>query len=626
MKIGNNHKLNINKLKYRQEIIDPCFHLEERVRKKLIKRYDKPIWYYNVKMINDIIYNEKTHYVELFKEFLIYEDLNEFLKRYYKLNEINKKLPKILIFYEKYSRIYANYTVIPEAKYMYKNIKKKQKMIDQLQNENVECENEDENEEHKEDQKLSNTIFDSKALNSIDSLTMSLYDNLNNHNIDNSNIDQTNSKINESDNSVNNLLNQIEKTEKKMEKTKLKNKFANKTFILNNFKKNKKIKAKSNTLIGKSKNQLNNSIYNKAISAILNTNIHLKQSEKKNKNIKNRNLNSHINYTSKTKSNVNENLLIKPEKVISTFTSISPKIFHKKLFSSPTLSKKNIIVKQINNYKRASKLKKLFSNPSTYKPITQRESNSKILKQFNNKIKNNKSISKNKENQSVINNYNIINNFQEGSTQINIFTGNDLINSLNLQNNSIFNNSNFNSKSSSNKKNNYNNITYINSQRRFIKFKKEKFNLNLRTLIHKQIIEHDISTERNQKKNNFFDKLGKYFQNSKRNCKKDCNSMSKFSTNESNLISKIINNFPHYRKRNNKSIKEKNINLTNHNCSLLNSKCQFKIKKTGKNNNTNVKEKYNLKNLNDLNHYFKKSGITFGFNSERSKKVKTNIK
>ena len=619
MKIGNNHKLNINKLKYRQEIIDPCFHLEERVRKKLIKRYDKPIWYYNVKMINDIIYNEKTHYVELFKEFLIYEDLNEFLKRYYKLNEITIKLPKILKFYDKYSRIYANYTVIPEAKYMYKNIKKKQKMIDQLQNENVHFENEDENEENKEDEKLSNTIFNSKALNSIESLTTSLYCNINNNNTDENNNDQTNSIINESDNSVKNLLNQIDKSEKKMEKTKLENKFANKTFNFNNLKKNKKIKAKSNILIEKSKKKLSNSIYNKAISAIINTNIHIKQSEKKNRNIKNRNLNSYINYNSKTKSNVNDNLSIKQEKVISTLTSISPKILHKKLFSSPTLSKKNIIVKQINNYKRSSKLKKLFSNPSTYKPITQRESNSKILKQFNNKLK------KNKENQSVINNYNIINNFQEGSTQINIFTGNELINSLNLQNNSIFNNSNFNSKSSSNKKNNYNNITYINNQRRFIKFKKEKFNLNLRTLIHKQIIEHDISTERNQKKNTFFDKLGKYFQNSKRNCKKDYNSISKFSTNESNLISKIINNFPHYRKRNNKSIKEKNINLTNHNCSLLNSKCQSKVKKSGR-NNSNIKEKYNLKNLNDLNHYFKKSAINFGFNSERSKKVKTNIK
>ena len=619
MKIGNNHKLNINKLKYRQEIIDPCFHLEERVRKKLIKRYDKPIWYYNVKMINDIIYNEKTHYVELFKEFLIYEDLNEFLKRYYKLNEITIKLPKILIFYDKYSRIYANYTVIPEAKYMYKNIKKKQKMIDQLQNENVHFENEDENEENKEDEKLSNTIFNSKALNSIESLTTSLYCNINNNNTDENNNDQTNSIINESDNSVKNLLNQIDKSEKKIEKTKLENKFANKTFNFNNLKKNKKIKAKSNILIEKSKKKLSNSIYNKAISAIINTNIHIKQSEKKNRNIKNRNLNSYINYNSKTKSNVNDNLSIKQEKVISTLTSISPKILHKKLFSSPTLSKKNIIVKQINNYKRSSKLKKLFSNPSTYKPITQRESNSKILKQFNNKLK------KNKENQSVINNYNIINNFQEGSTQINIFTGNELINSLNLQNNSIFNNSNFNSKSSSNKKNNYNNITYINNQRRFIKFKKEKFNLNLRTLIHKQIIEHDISTERNQKKNNFFDKLGKYFQNSKRNCKKDYNSISKFSTNESNLISKIINNFPHYRKRNNKSIKEKNINLTNHNCSLLNSKCQSKVKKSGR-NNSNIKEKYNLKNLNDLNHYFKKNAINFGFNSERSKKVKTNIK
>ena len=626
MRIGNSHKLNINKLKYRQEIIDPCFHLEERVRKKLIKRYDKPIWYYNVKMINDIIYNEKTHYVELFKEFLIFEDLNEFLKRFYKLKEIHIKLPKILMFYDKYSRIYANYTVIPEAKYMYKNIKKKQKMIDQLQNDNLHNDNDEENEENNEDEKLSNTIFNTKALNSIESITMSFYENTNNNNIDNiNNVKQTNSRIDVSDNSVNNLLNQIDMTEKKMKKIKLENKFANKTFNFNNLKKSKKIKAKSNILIEKSKNQLNNSIYNKAISAILNPNIHIKQLEKTKKNIKNRNLNSYINYSSKTKSNVNENLLIKPEKVMSTFSSISPKILHKKLFSSPALSKKNIITKQINYCKRTSRLKKLFSNPSTYKPITQRESNSKFLKQFNYKLKKNKSISKNKENQSVINNYNIINNFHEGSTQINIFTGNDLINSLNLQNNSIFNNSNFNSKSSSNKKNNYNNIIYIKPQRRFIKFKKEKFNLNLRTLIHKQIIDHDISIEKNKKKKNFFDKLGKYFQNSKRNSKKDCNSISKFSTNESNLISKIINNFPRFRRRNNKSIKERNINLTNHNYSLLNSKCHFKIKKTGR-NNSNIKDKFNLKNLNDFNHYFKKSGITFGYSSERSKKVKTNIK
>ena len=78
---------NKSKKYYKEGIINPCILLENRVRKKLIIRYDKPLWYHDVKMINDIIYNEKTHYVELFKENLIYEDINEFLKRFYNINE-----------------------------------------------------------------------------------------------------------------------------------------------------------------------------------------------------------------------------------------------------------------------------------------------------------------------------------------------------------------------------------------------------------------------------------------------------------------------------------------------------------------------------------------------------------
>ena len=35
-------------------------NLEYRARFKLIKRYDKPLSYHDVKMINDILYNEKT--------------------------------------------------------------------------------------------------------------------------------------------------------------------------------------------------------------------------------------------------------------------------------------------------------------------------------------------------------------------------------------------------------------------------------------------------------------------------------------------------------------------------------------------------------------------------------------
>lgn len=39
--------------------------------------------YYNVKIINDIIYNEQTHIVSVFKDYLIYDDISEFLKRFY---------------------------------------------------------------------------------------------------------------------------------------------------------------------------------------------------------------------------------------------------------------------------------------------------------------------------------------------------------------------------------------------------------------------------------------------------------------------------------------------------------------------------------------------------------------
>ena len=151
--------------------------LENRVKHKLIKRYDKPLSYHDAKMINDILYNEKTRYVEAFKEYLIYEDFNEFLKRFYKSYEINFKLPKILNFYEKYSKIYANYTVIPESKYMYKNIKRKQKMIDQMQNNDINSEYE-EDEESNED--MSNTIFSSKVINSIYRKTLSTLNKSNN--------------------------------------------------------------------------------------------------------------------------------------------------------------------------------------------------------------------------------------------------------------------------------------------------------------------------------------------------------------------------------------------------------------------------------------------------------------
>lgn len=104
---------------------------ESRIR--MVMTHQINHYKYNKNVINSIIYNEKDHIVAEFKDYLIFDDFSEFLKRFYRLNESIIRLPNINEFYDNYSKIFPNYTNIPEAKYMYKNIKRKQKVINNNQ-------------------------------------------------------------------------------------------------------------------------------------------------------------------------------------------------------------------------------------------------------------------------------------------------------------------------------------------------------------------------------------------------------------------------------------------------------------------------------------------------------------
>ena len=95
---------------------------------------------YNTKVVSDIIYNENTHIVSVFKDYLIYDDISEFLKRFYATRETATRLPKIYDFYDKYSKVFPNYIVLREKKYMFKNISKKQRVIDEQQKRATEVE------------------------------------------------------------------------------------------------------------------------------------------------------------------------------------------------------------------------------------------------------------------------------------------------------------------------------------------------------------------------------------------------------------------------------------------------------------------------------------------------------
>lgn len=131
--------------------------------------------YYNVKVVNDIIYNDNTHLVSVFKDYLIFDDISEFLKRYYKKSEIQTRLVKIYNFYDKYSKVFPNYITLEENKYMFKNIERKQIAIDERQKFFQELEEKEKlNQQKSKNSNLSqlfdqdsNQMFDTKFVDSV---------------------------------------------------------------------------------------------------------------------------------------------------------------------------------------------------------------------------------------------------------------------------------------------------------------------------------------------------------------------------------------------------------------------------------------------------------------------------
>lgn len=62
-----------------------------------------------MKVVNDLIYNEATQLVSLFKDYLIMDDINEFLKRPYSLEESVLRVPRLAEFYNSQSTVLPNY-------------------------------------------------------------------------------------------------------------------------------------------------------------------------------------------------------------------------------------------------------------------------------------------------------------------------------------------------------------------------------------------------------------------------------------------------------------------------------------------------------------------------------------
>lgn len=204
MKSEKNELKNIPKQIYPLVALDKIISY---VQKLLCKKYFVSKISYQKLLIKNIIYDDKRRLVSVFKEQLIINDISEYMKKFYKRKESRIKLRKYFELYDKYSRIFPNYTPLIESKYIYTNIHRKQKVIDLQQHTN-------------KNNKIKNNkiIFNSDVYQSIEKISE-------NFNKDIFGID--NNELNNSLIQINNIINNINKYELNFEGIDLNNNISN---------------------------------------------------------------------------------------------------------------------------------------------------------------------------------------------------------------------------------------------------------------------------------------------------------------------------------------------------------------------------------------------------------------
>ena len=426
-------------------------NIKKKIHEKFKNKYKDMPLRYNSNIIDNIIYNERSHIVAAFKDRLITDDNGEFLKRYYNLEESFIRLPKFFEYYELYSKIFPNYTAIVESKYLYQNIQKKQKMIDLQEQMEIEKqkmknkENEkdiikkleitsefiDEYNTNERNKKTTENVFSTDIINSIFSKSNSEEMELL-FNINKKNISKEEKTFREK---IQNLVSSINKYDEKNKKEKSKNKGSSKKKESHSGKKNKINKSllgnDSNNKYVKINNIINKNIFRKK-NTIFNIN---------NEKISNKSINNKINNINKI--NKNEMNLIK---------LIESNIFKKKKKNSKHHNKNFF-----HNVSSSTSLKKDFSRTKFSS-----KDNSKKLSCYSLNILNNINVS---FPQRIIN-YNIIN----PNLKNNIKTSNPLTTRKKQKN--VLNFSLDKKKLSKNKKTNV--LKYTNSSNNIFEIKKKK--------------------------------------------------------------------------------------------------------------------------------------------------------
>ena len=390
---------------------------QNKIHRKFINKYKDMPLSYNSNLIEKIMHNKKAHIVSCFKDYLFIDDEGEFLKRYYLNKEIGIRIMKITEFYTLYSKLFPNYIGIEEGKYLFKNIRRKQLIINiQENNENDNCINKNILEECNTDSIHNSKIFTTNAIDS-------LFNETHGEEIEilfNVKRDDVSKNEEQFRNGINNILKTISKFDNKVEKqlfdkkvsllNLIKNqknnnlkkikKFHNNTGIFENiinFKKESKInlisKFLGNTSKIKNKNKNKNS---NLINRYTNINLHHKNNSKntnisklnstdrtlldkfdikQSHSLNNRNISQNMSTTMKTKkdiSNRNSNIQLKKKNQHSVLTNNLSHLMNSKAQNSIKNIKKELINQKSSKLFFSSRNEKnnFYSNSINSKSIT----------------------------------------------------------------------------------------------------------------------------------------------------------------------------------------------------------------------------------------------------------------
>ena len=131
----------------------------KEIYSKTLKKYDFSPNKYNISIINNLIFSINSRKATYLKDNLFYDISIEFFRRYYFKKEIKLYLTYFIAFYEENNKIFPNYyTCLPDSKYLFDNIQKKQQLLNSIEDQTIKNKNKD---------NTFNTIFSSSIKNSL---------------------------------------------------------------------------------------------------------------------------------------------------------------------------------------------------------------------------------------------------------------------------------------------------------------------------------------------------------------------------------------------------------------------------------------------------------------------------